>query len=28
MTLDIEANEVEVKMWTSLASVAKITGGR
>ena len=26
MTLDLEANEVEVKMLTSLASVAEITG--
>ena len=27
MTLDLEANEVEVKVLTSLASVAEITAG-
>ena len=27
MTLDLEANEVEVKVLTSLASVTEITGG-
>jgi hypothetical protein len=28
MTLDLEANEVEVKVLTSLASVTETTGGR
>jgi hypothetical protein len=28
MTLDLEANEVEVKVLTSLASVTEITGDR
>jgi hypothetical protein len=28
MTLDLEVNEVEVKVLTSLASVTEITGGR
>ena len=28
MTLDLEANEVEVKVLTSLASVAEVTGSK